>query len=163
MPAAGPDGAPGTLRRYRSWRWRWKSQRVLVHDASMTPTLEPGDRLLVDDRAYHDRVPRRGEIVVLVDPQEPGRWLIKRVAAVGPTHLWRTVDGWVEGRNDPSGPEEAPAEALEMIEVPPAAVYVTGDAAETSRDSRQFGPVPLRNLVGRAVRCYAPRERRRDL
>jgi nickel-type superoxide dismutase maturation protease len=48
----------------------------------MRPTLEPGDRLLVDPRAYRDRLPEVGEIVVLVDPAMPARWLVKRVAGV---------------------------------------------------------------------------------
>lgn len=48
----------------------------------MVPTLRPGDRLLVDRRAYRDRPPRVGEIVVLADPEDATRWLVKRVFAV---------------------------------------------------------------------------------
>ncbi len=51
----------------------------------MLPTLRPGDRLLVDRRAYRDRAPRPGEIVVLIDPELPSRWLVKRVGPPGPT------------------------------------------------------------------------------
>ena len=47
----------------------------------MRPELEPGDRLLVDTRAYAERLPAAGEIVVLVDPELPARWLVKRVRA----------------------------------------------------------------------------------
>ncbi len=47
----------------------------------MRPELEPGDRLLVDTRAYAERLPAAGEIVVLVDPELPRRWLVKRVRA----------------------------------------------------------------------------------
>lgn len=50
----------------------------------MRPTLVPGDRLLVDAGAYRDRPPRPGEVVVLVDPEAPERWLVKRVHAVDP-------------------------------------------------------------------------------
>jgi nickel-type superoxide dismutase maturation protease len=48
----------------------------------MAPTLAPGDRLLVDPGAYRRRPPDVGDVVVLVDPQDPGRWLVKRVASV---------------------------------------------------------------------------------
>jgi nickel-type superoxide dismutase maturation protease len=48
----------------------------------MRPTLEPGDRLLVDTGAFRARPPRPGEIVVVMDPELPGRWLVKRVAQV---------------------------------------------------------------------------------
>ncbi|MFZ0891022.1 MAG: signal peptidase I [Thermoplasmata archaeon] len=163
MPGAGSDGDSRALPGYRSWRWLWKSQRVVVHDESMSPTLEPGDRLLVDDRVYREHAPRAGEIVVLIDPQEPGRWLIKRVAGVGPTRVWRTPSGIIEASVVHDGATEPPAEAVEAIDVPSAFIYVTGDALESSRDSRQFGAVPLRNLIGRAFRCYSPRGRRRDL
>ncbi|MGA9839425.1 MAG: nickel-type superoxide dismutase maturation protease [Thermoplasmata archaeon] len=65
-----------------------------MHDESMLPTLRPGDRLLVDRRAYRNRPPRAGEIVVLVDPEAPDRWLVKRVADVDAT------DGSLEVRGD---------------------------------------------------------------
>ena len=66
----------------------------MVEDESMQPTLRPGDRLLVDRRAYRDRSPRVGELVVLMDPEDPRRWLVKRVASVDPS------TGTVEVRGD---------------------------------------------------------------
>jgi nickel-type superoxide dismutase maturation protease len=135
MPGEGGDDPPAGR---PAW---WRSRRVEVHDDSMSPTLRPGDRLLVDPRAYRASPPHPGEIVVLTDPETPARWLVKRVAAVGPA-----------GR-DPD--HDTP--------LPDGTVFVTGDAADRSRDSRQFGPVPLTLLVGRAYRCYAPADRIRDL
>jgi nickel-type superoxide dismutase maturation protease len=96
----------------------------------MQPTLQPGDRLLVDTGAYRNRPPRTGEIVVLVDPEEPSRWLVKRVSAVDPAR------GTLE---------------------------VRGDATVVARDSRTFGPVPTRSIVGRVYRRYYPPERRGEL
>jgi nickel-type superoxide dismutase maturation protease len=55
---------------------------VEVQGASMTPTLLPGDWLIVERRTYARRPPRIGEIVLAADPREPSRELIKRVAAV---------------------------------------------------------------------------------
>jgi nickel-type superoxide dismutase maturation protease len=60
-------------------------RRVIVRDESMRPTLEPGDRLFVDTRTLRTRPPRVGEIVVLRDPENSERWLIKRVASVDPS------------------------------------------------------------------------------
>jgi nickel-type superoxide dismutase maturation protease len=102
----------------------------VVHDESMLPTLRPGDRLLVDPRAYRSRLPRPGEVVVVTDPEVPDRWLVKRVRDVDP------ADGTID---------------------------VRGDAAATARDSRQFGRVAIRALVGRVYRLYHPPERRREL
>ena len=42
-------------------------------------------------------------------------------------------------------------------------VEVLGDARAVARDSRQFGPVPLRAIVGKVYRVYYPLDRRRDL
>jgi nickel-type superoxide dismutase maturation protease len=95
-------------------------RRVEVTGASMRPTLEPGDRLLV--LAW--RRIRAGDLVALADPREPARTLVKRV-----------------GRVDD------------------ASLTVLGDDPAASTDSRSFGPVPRRTVLGRAVYRYAPGER----
>lgn len=55
---------------------------VVVEGESMTPTLLPEDYVLVNKAAYASRVPKRGEVVLAVDPRESGRMLLKRVAEV---------------------------------------------------------------------------------
>lgn len=55
---------------------------VEVRGRSMVPTLEPGDRLLVETWTYRRRTPRVGEVVVTQDPRSASRELVKRVAAV---------------------------------------------------------------------------------
>ena len=69
--------APGVVHLVRSWR-----ARVAVVGGSMTPTLEPGDWLLVDPAAYRRRAPQAGQLVVARDPRQRRRELVKRVAAV---------------------------------------------------------------------------------
>jgi signal peptidase I len=127
----------------------------------MVPTLLPGDRLLVDPRAYRQRRPGIGELVVFVDPEASQRWLIKRVAGVGPGRFWMTRSGLrPAGGTDVDTPP--PPEAIELIDLPARTVYVTGDAP-AARDSRRFGAVPLDAIIGRAYRRYAPADRRGDL
>ena len=106
----------------------------------MTPTLVPGDCLYVDRGAYRHHPPARGDLVVTRDPELPSRLLVKRVA-------------FLPG-------EPVPAE--EGTTVPVGTVYLLGDETAASRDSRRFGPVPIRLLVGRVYRCYNPPDRRRD-
>jgi nickel-type superoxide dismutase maturation protease len=60
----------------RSW-----SARVAVKGHSMEPTLTDGDWLLVDPLAYSARFPRPGELVVVADPRNDARLLVKRVAS----------------------------------------------------------------------------------
>ncbi len=55
--------------------------RFRVADDSMRPTLEPGDYVLVNRWAYRRRGPAVGDVVVLRDPEEPARFLVKRVAS----------------------------------------------------------------------------------
>ncbi len=85
MPDAGDPETAAAPEPGRRTVGFWHRQRVQVRDESMLPTLRPGDRLLVDRAAYRDRAPRPGEIVVLVDPEVPSRWLVKRVGPPGPT------------------------------------------------------------------------------
>jgi signal peptidase I len=99
----------------------------------MVPTLLPGDRLYVDRRAYRTTPPVPCDLVVVRDPERAGRFLVKRVASV----------------------ESAPGASESVV--------LRGDDPTSSRDSRQFGPVPLGLLVGRVYRCYHPPERRREL
>jgi hypothetical protein len=106
----------------------------------MAPTLVPGDGLYVDPRAYRSRRPRPGEIVVTRDPALSSRHLVKRVGFVP------------DGPRPPGG-----------TEIPSGSVYLLGDDPSASRDSREFGPVPLTLLVGRAYACYRPPEHRRAL
>jgi nickel-type superoxide dismutase maturation protease len=58
--------------------------RVEVHGSSMTPTLQPGDRLLAR-RAGRRLLPFRvGDLVLVTDPGRPGRTVVKRLAALTP-------------------------------------------------------------------------------
>jgi hypothetical protein len=127
----------------------------------MQPALRAGDRLLVDTGAYRHRPPAVGEVVVFVDPAEPDRWLIKRVAAVGPGRFSLTGSGLAP---IPEGgtPDPPPQGTIDELVLSASSVYVTGDGPR-ARDSRTFGPIHRTALVGRAYRCYAPPGRRCEL
>ena len=60
----------------RSW-----AARIAVEGGSMAPTLDAGDWLLVDPDAYSRRGPRSGELVLVRDPRQADRLLVKRVAS----------------------------------------------------------------------------------
>ena len=84
LTAVGFALVPPLARIVRSWPFR-----SAVSGDSMRPGLRPGDWLLVDPNAFASRAPRPGELVAALDPTEPSRWLVKRVAAVA-------ADGRVE-------------------------------------------------------------------
>jgi signal peptidase I len=149
MPTAGGPRAP-FLR-------RWRSTRVVVADASMRPTLEPGDRLWVDRPRPESPGVVPGDVVVLLDPVEGDRWLVKRVAATGPSHVFVVRVGVVVHPAGDAAPR--PVDAIDDADVPNGSVFVVSDGGSGGRDSRTFGPVPSGRLVGVAWWRYAPRER----
>ncbi len=161
MPSdTGADGSTDPFGPAPAPPW-WRRGRVEVHDQSMEPTLRPGDRLWIDRAALRVGGPRAGDLVVLVDPDAPRRWLVKRVAGVGPGRFWLNRHG-LGGPAPPDEDTPPPPDSVEAVDLPAGSVFVVGDAPERSRDSRKFGPVPLERLVGRVVACYDPPGRRRS-
>ena len=86
----------------------------------MAPTLDAGDWLLVDPDAYSRRGPRSGELVLVRDPRQADRLLVKRVGAVSSDGLvevvgdapWASTDSRVfgpvdRGRHSPAGRSSA--------------------------------------------------------
>lgn len=63
------------------WLWR-RRRRLRVEGRSMLPTLEPGQEVLINPRAYAQQPPQVQDVVVAEHPQRPGFRLIKRVVAV---------------------------------------------------------------------------------
>jgi hypothetical protein len=119
----------------------WPFTRFVVADLSMALALLPGDRLLLLRWLPRWR-PRPGDVVVLRDPVEAGRFLVKRVHAPDPAGLAPPITAI-----DPARPAQP-------------RYTVRGDNAAASRDSRQFGPISRDLIVGRAVWRYLPGPRR---
>lgn len=159
MPAPGREGPrsppDGTL--LLRLRRRLRSGRFEVRDRSMAPTLLPGDRLLVDRSAYRHRTPQRGDLVVLRDPEEEDRLLLKRVVGLPGDLIGRGEDGYR------LGPELGGQGGLTYRQLHPHELFVVGDSPAVSRDSRRFGPVDRYRLVGHAWYRYAPADRRGPL
>ena len=99
--------------------------RYIVDGTSMEPAFRSGDRVLVNRLAYRRRAPHPGDVVVLRDPERKGRVLLKRIA---------------------QPPDGIPTDR--------ASAYVLGDNAPESRDSRAFGTVPERDIIGKAWLKY---------
>jgi signal peptidase I len=137
------------------WRRRWRSRRVVVHDHSMEPTFGPGDRLLVDPGAYRTESIARGDLVVIEDPAQADRRLLKRVVGVAGDFVRVSRDGTERvARPIPEG-ATAPEGGFEELEVPSGHVFVLSDRPANTRDSRQFGSVPVSMVLGRVWRRRA--------
>lgn len=132
-----------------------------VNGPSMLPTLEDGQRLLVDRITYRIQAPQRGDVVIFRYPFNPKEHFIKRIIGV-PGDEVRIVAGtvyvngvalqesYLNGQMEPRnfGP----------IRVTEDTYFVLGDNRNNSEDSRdrRVGLVPRKNLIGRAIWRYWP-------
>jgi signal peptidase I len=130
--------------------------RVAVHiysipSASMTPTLEVGDRIVVT--RYFGADPERGHVIVFQSPRDERELLVKRVIAV-PGDLIDARLGRVRiGTHtlpEPYVLHQATTGAIDQQLVPGGCYYVLGDNREESLDSRSWGFVPRDRVIGRA-------------
>lgn len=143
-------------------------QPFLIPSSSMVPTLEVGDRVLVNKFVYRFSSPERGDIVVFTSPDADGIDLIKRVVAVGgQTVELREGTVYVDGQalDEPYVNDEIPDNftSERPVRVPQGEVWVMGDNRTNSRDSRYFGPQPVSSLLGKAFAIYWPLTRLRIL
>jgi signal peptidase I len=134
-------------------------QPTRVDGLSMAPTLQHGERILIEKASYHLMLPARGDIVVLTLPGQSDP-LIKRVVGVpGDVVAVRNGRVYLDGQPlteaylDQSTPGNLPAQI-----VPEGHVFVLGDNRGASNDSRIFGMVPTKDLLGRAWLSYWPAE-----
>lgn len=158
------------------------ANHYVVPSGSMQPTLEPGDRVVVDMRAYGLRLPftghrllatgapARGEVAVFDSPAD-GTRLIKRIVAVAGDEV--TVrDGHLSLNGHPLATADDPSQehfgertatlGLDMgggpdvadIVVPAGKLLVMGDHRGNSFDGRFFGFVDADSVYGRAVSVY---------
>jgi len=136
------------------------AQATQVLGQSMEPNLHTAQRVVVEKvtyRFFHG--PRRGDIVV-IDLPEQTDMLIKRVVGLsGETIEVRGGKVYIEGEEidepwtvNPGGGNYGPQT------LPPLHVFVMGDNRGASNDSRNFGPVPIEYIVGRAWFSYWPTE-----
>ena len=133
------------------------SVRVRVDGFSMNPTLQDGEYILVNRLAYKIGHPVRGDIIVFSFPMDPKQDLIKRVIGLPGESIF-VQDGKVMINGVPL---EEPYIAAPPIyngtwEVPKGQLFVLGDNRNESKDSHEWGLLPIENVVGRAVLIYWP-------
>jgi signal peptidase I len=139
---------------------RFVVQSVEVVGASMSPTLRDAERYFLNHCVYLVHSPRRGDIVVLKDPTD-GTYAVKRIIA-GPGESIHLKDGavYLNGAELkepylPSGtPTRTASEKIheEVIFCGRDQYFVLGDNRDDSFDSRYYGPVPRRNIMGAVIR-----------
>jgi signal peptidase I len=141
--------------------------------ASMCPTICINERFLADMDAYTNRVPQRGDLVLITHRSVP-QYLIKRVIGVPGDVVQSQQDGSILingtsltpamgcGYAEREGPQQAvdtESTATASVKVPPNSFFVVGDNLPNSFDSRyhEFGLVNVTEIRGRPERIYFSR------
>lgn len=128
-------------------------QVARVEGQSMAPTLEDQDRLIVNKLIYRLADPRRGDIVMLYYPLNPDKSFVKRVIAEEGDTV-RIVDGQVFVNDVPLS-DEFIAEEFKSHDdygptvIPEGYAFVMGDHRNNSSDSRHWGFVPKKYIIGK--------------
>jgi signal peptidase I len=133
------------------------SARIRVDGPSMQPTLFTGEFVMVNKLAYKFGSPQTGDVIVFHYPRDPQQEFIKRVIGVAGDTV-KIQSGVVSVNGAPL--DEAyiaapPAYQSEWI-VPADALFVLGDNRNDSSDSHNWGPVPMQNVIGKALFVYWP-------
>lgn len=135
---------------------------------SMLPTLQVGDRLVVEKISYHFHLPVKGDIVVFDPPQQlqiqgyaKNQAFIKRV--IGTPGQTVAIHNGTVYLNNQSIPEnyiaEPPNYQMDAVKVPEDQLFVMGDNRNNSNDSHVWGFLPKQNVIGHAGYRFWPPSR----
>ena len=189
----GPDDDEATPAKRGRYRWLIESgiivvvavciaillrtfvvQTFYIPSLSMYPTLNSGDRILVNKLAYEFGSVDRGDIVVFSKPPledcgTPVKDLVKRVIGLpgdvislhnGNVYIdgHKLAEPWLAmGQSTEAGPPGTPYSLVNPYKVPAGDYYVMGDNRLGSCDSRYWGPIKGSTIVGQVIlRIWPP-------
>lgn len=129
----------------------------------MLPGLEDQERIFVNKFVYHLEPIERGDVLVFRYPKDTSKSYIKRVIGVAGDRI-HIVEGLVYVNGEPLSEEYVPQQYVDWrsqpeITIPPGYFFMMGDHRNMSSDSRDFGPVAEKYIVGKAVFGYWPVEK----
>ena len=141
-------------------------QPFFVRGQSMEPTFSDGDYLIIDEISYRFREPQRGEVIVFKFPDNPMDFYIKRAIGL-PGETVEIKAGRVRIYNSgyPSGfalnesylPANLQTDGDLRVRLGEDEYFVIGDNRRSSYDSRRWGTLQKREIIGRVwIRPWPP-------
>ena len=132
-------------------------QPFFVRGSSMEPSFHSFDYLIVDEISYHFHSPHRGDVIVFRNPNNPKQKFIKRIIGLpGETIKIQNGQVFIKKNNkflrlDESAylPKNIETPGNEEITLKKNEYFVMGDNRPFSFDSRSWGPLPKKNIIGR--------------
>ncbi len=135
------------------------AQPFVVSGASMIPSFQNGNYLIIDEISYRFEEPKRGEVIVFRFPLEQSKFLIKRIAGLpGETISIKGNDITIKNTAFPNGFVWKQGETMPVSSTGDALVtlgsdeyFVLGDNRGASADSRLWGTLKRELIVGRPL------------
>jgi len=134
-------------------------QPFYVRGASMEPNFHDNEYLIIDEITYRFSDPKRGDVVVVKDPQKPSEFFIKRIVGLpgeeisiqsGEIYISAGSDAKSAILNEGYLNMNVSTSGNITIQLTDEQYYILGDNRSVSLDSRTFGPIPRDLIVGRA-------------
>lgn len=139
------------------------AQPYIVSGSSMYPTFESGQYLIVDQISYRFENPERGDVIIFRFPNDPSKFFIKRIIGL-PAESVRSQNGTVTVKKP--GEEtwttvsqeylpHVPTDSFEVV-LADDEYFVMGDNRGASLDSRVWGNLPEKFIVGKVFLRLLP-------
>ncbi len=139
------------------------AQPFVVSGSSMVPTFEDGQYLIVDEISYRLENPQRDDVVVFRYPNDTKKFFIKRI--IGLPNETVDIKGntvTITNKEHPKGfvldqpYVKNPADNETHFELKDGEYFVMGDNRSASSDSRYWGAVPKKLLIGKVFLRLLP-------
>lgn len=144
----------------------WVAQPFVVNGGSMDVTFADGEYLVVDELSYRFNEPQRGDVLIFKYPQDTSKYFIKRLIGLpGETVMVKNDVVTIINTEHPKGivlnePYIHTASFLNRtMTLGTDEYFVMGDNRGVSSDSRVWGPLPKKDLIGRPLVRLLPLSR----
>jgi signal peptidase I len=142
------------------------AQPFIVSGASMVPTFTDSEYLVIDKVSYRFGEPQRGDVITFQYPLDPAYYFIKRIVGLpgetvlidGDSVVISGDDGVMHALQEPYISSTSPKKERSTTKLAENEYFVIGDNRSESADSREWGPLQKKFIIGRAFLSVFPLE-----